>query len=149
MFKPHIQKLTRLQTSENRDIKKGVLLDRNERVENYNEATYKKILKSISRFSINATPDIQNLYKNLSKFFKINKNNIYIGQGITELMSQIIFSLVKKNEEVVIMDPTYPMYEVLCKLNEVKIKKWKFNNDLSLEFSDLKKIVTKKTKVIF
>ena len=149
MFKPHIQKLTRLQTSENRDIKKGVLLDRNERVENYNEATYKKILKSISRFSINATPDIQNLYKNLSKFLKINKNNIYIGQGITELMSQIIFSLVKKNEEVVIMDPTYPMYEVLCKLNEVKIKKWKFNNDLSLEFSDLQKIVTKKTKVIF
>ena len=148
MFKPHIQKLTRLQTSENRDIKKGVLLDRNERVENYNEATYKKILKFILRFSINATPDIQNLYKNLSKFFKINKNNIYIGQGITELMSQIIFSLVKKNEEVVIMDPI-SMYEVLCKLNEVKIKKWKFNNDLSLEFSDLKKIVTKKTKSNF
>ena len=149
MFKPHILKLERLQTSENRDIKKGVLLDRNERVENYNEATYRKIIKSISRFSINATPDIQNLYKNLSKFFKVNKNNIYIGQGITELMSQIIFSLVKKNEEVVIMDPTYPMYEVLCNLNEVKIKKWKFNKNLSLEFNDLKKIVTKKTKVIF
>jgi len=149
MFKPHIQKLERTQTSENRDIKKGVLLDRNERVENYNEATYRKIIKSISRFSINATPDIQNLYKNLSKFFKVNKNNIYIGQGITELMSQIIFSLVKKNEEVVIMDPTYPMYEVLCNLNEVKIKKWKFNKNLSLEFNDLKKIVTKKTKVVF
>ena len=149
MFKPHIQKLERLQTSENRDIKKGVLLDRNERVENFNEDTYRKIIKSISRFSINATPDIQNLYKNLSKFFNVNKNNIYIGQGITELMSQIIFSLVKKNEEVVIMDPTYPMYEVLCNLNEVKIKKWKFNRDLLLEFNDLKKIVTKKTKVIF
>ena len=149
MFKPHILKLERLQTSENRDIKKGVLLDRNERVENFNEVTYRKIIKSISRFSINATPDIQNLYKNLSKFFRVKKNNIYIGQGITELMSQIIFSLVKKNEEVVIMDPTYPMYEVLCNLNEVKIKKWKFNKDLSLEFNDLKKIVTKKTKVIF
>ena len=149
MFKPHIQKLERLQTSENRDIKKGVLLDRNERVENFNEDTYRKIIKSISRFSINATPDIQNLYKNLSKFFNVNKSNIYIGKGITELMSQIIFSLVKKNEEVVIMDPTYPMYEVLCNLNEVKVKKWKFNRDLTLEFSDLKKIVTKKTKVIF
>ena len=64
MFKPHIQKLERLQTSENRDIKKGVLLDRNERVENFNEDTHRKIIKSISRFSINATPDIQNLYKN-------------------------------------------------------------------------------------
>ena len=95
MFKPHIQKLVRLQTSENRDIKK-VLLDRNERVENYNEITYRKIVRSISRFSINATPDIQNLYKTLSKFFKISKDHIYIGQGITELMSQIIFSLSKK-----------------------------------------------------
>ena len=64
-------------------------------------------------------------------------------------MSHIIFSLVKKNEEVVVLDPTYPMYDVLCKLHDVKIKKWKFNNNLSLEFEDLKKIVTKKTKVIF
>ena len=149
MFKPHIQKLVRLQTSENRDIEKGVLLDRNERVENFNKDTYRKIIKSISRFSINATPDIQNLYERLSKFLKVNKNNIYIGQGITELMSQIIFSLVKKNQEVVIMDPTYPMYEILCNLHEVKIKKWKFNNALTLEFDDLKKIVSKKTKVIF
>ena len=149
MLKPHIQKITRVQTSENRDVVNGTLLDRNERVESFNDKTYRSIIKNISRFSLNATPDIQNLYKNLSKFFRVKKNNIYIGQGITELMSQIIFSLVKKNEEVVIMDPTYPMYEVLCNLNEVKIKKWKFNKDLSLEFNDLKKIVTKKTKVIF
>ncbi len=149
MYKPHIQKLIRLQTSENRDIKKGVLLDRNERVENYNEITYKKIIKSISRFSINATPDIQNLYKSLSKTFKVSKDHIYLGQGITELMSQIIFSLVKKNEEVVIMEPTYPMYEVLCKLHGVKYKKWKFKNDYNLELSDLKKILNKKTKILF
>ena len=50
-FKTHINKLVRIQTSENRDIKKGVLLDRNERVENFDEGTYKKILKSISRYS--------------------------------------------------------------------------------------------------
>ena len=61
MFKSHIQSLVRLQTSENRDIKKGVLLDRNERVENYNKETYRKIIKSICRFAINAPHDIQNL----------------------------------------------------------------------------------------
>ena len=148
-FKTHINKLVRIQTSENRDIKKGVLLDRNERVENFDEGTYKKILKSISRYSINATPDIQDLYKLLSKTFKINKKNIYIGQGITELMSQIIFSLVKKNEEVILMDPTYPMYDVWCKLHGVKYKKWKFNKDYKLDTRDLKKIINKKTKILF
>ena len=149
MLKPHIQKITRVQTSENRDVVNGTLLDRNERVESFNDKTYRSIIKNISRFSLNATPDIQNLYKKISKLFKIKIHNIYIGQGITELMSHIIFSLVKKNEEVVILDPTYPMYEVLCDLHGVKYKKWKFNKSLSLEIHDLKKIINNKTRVIF
>ena len=102
MLKPHIQKIIRVQTSENRDVVNGTLLDRNERVESFNDKTYRSIIKNISRFSLNATPDIQNLYKKISKLFKIKIHNIYVGQGITELMSHIIFSLVKKNEEVVI-----------------------------------------------
>ena len=68
-FKNHINKLVRVQTSENRDIKNGILLDRNERVESFDNKTYKKILKSISRYSINATPDIQALYKKLLQDF--------------------------------------------------------------------------------
>lgn len=148
-FKSNINSLVRVQTSENRDVVNGLLLDRNERVESFNDNTYKSILKNISRFSLNATPDIQGLYKKISKFFKVKKENIYIGQGITELMSHLIFSLVDKNQEVIVLDPTYPMYDVLCKLHGVKIKKWKFNKDLSLELKDLKKIVSKKTKIIF
>ena len=30
------------------------------------------------------------------------------------------------------MDPSYPMYEVLCKLNNIKYKKWKFKDDFKL-----------------
>ena len=78
-FKSHINKLVRLQTSQNRDIKNGVLLDRNERVESFDKNTFKQIIKSISRFSINATPDIQGLYERLSKTFKVK--NIYIDPG--------------------------------------------------------------------
>ena len=64
-FKTHIDNLVRVQTSQNRDIERGVLLDRNERLENFDKKTFDKILKSISRFSINATPDVQDLYKSL------------------------------------------------------------------------------------
>ena len=41
------------------------------------------------------------------------------------------------------------MYDVLCKLHNVKLREWKFKNDLSLEIDDLKKLINKKTKVIF
>ena len=63
ILKSHILKLNRIQTSQNRDLKNGALLDRNERVDYFNSSTFKKITKSISRYSLNATPEVQNLYK--------------------------------------------------------------------------------------
>ena len=148
-YKSHIKTLKRVQTSQSRDLKNGVLIDRNERVQSFNLKTYNKIIKSISRHSLNATPDIQSLYKKISEVIKVKKENIYIGQGITELISQIIFSLVKKNDEVIIMDPTYPMFEVWCKLHNVKYKRWKFNRNFQLNFNELKQLINKRTKVIF
>ena len=148
-FKTNIQKLIRAQTSQERDLSKGIVLDRNERVDYFDKKIFSKIIKRFSRHSLNTNPIIKSLYLRLSNFHRINKENIYITQGITECMSHIMFSMVKNKDEVVIMDPTYPMYEVLCKLHGLKFKKWKFDNNLSLNIKDLKKIINKRTKVIF
>ena len=149
ILKSHILKLNRIQTSQNRDLKNGALLDRNERVDYFNSSTFKKITKSISRYSLNATPDVQNLYKILAKEHGLKKNNIYIGQGITEIISHILFSVVRKGEEAVFMHPTYPMYEVLCKLHNIKFKLWKFDKNLGLNLNDFRKLINTKTKVVF
>ena len=130
-------------------MENGTLLDRNERVDYFNNKTFKKIISNISKFSLNATPDITNLYKQISKYHQKKASNIYIAQGITEIMSHILFSIVKKNEEVIFFNQTYPMYEVLCKLHNVKFRLWKFNNKFQLDIGELRKIITKKTKVIF
>ena len=60
-YKNHINSLTRLQTSLSRDVENGTLLDRNERVDYFNNKTFKKIISNISKFSLNANPDITNL----------------------------------------------------------------------------------------
>ena len=99
-FKSNIKKLKRIQTSLNRDLEKGIVLDRNERVDYFDQKTFSKITKNISRYSLNTTPDISSLYKKIAKFHQVKTNNIYVAQGITECMSHIMFSMVKKNEEV-------------------------------------------------
>lgn len=149
MLKKHIEKLARIQTSQNRDTDNGILLDRNERADSYSKNSLKKVYKSFIKNSFNATPDISNLYKSIAKIHKLKTENIYITQGITECISQIIFSLVKRNEEVIIMEPTYPMYKVLLKLHNIKFKLWKFNNNFELDLNELKKLINKKTKLIF
>ena len=107
-FKTNIQKLIRAQTSQERDLSKGIVLDRNERVDYFDKKIFSKIIKRFSRHSLNTNPIIKSLYLRLSNFHRINKENIYITQGITECMSHIMFSMVKNKDEVVIMDPTYP-----------------------------------------
>jgi len=148
-FKSNIKKLNRIQTSQNRDLEKGIVLDRNERVDYFDQKTFSKITKNISRYSLNTTPDISSLYKKIAKFHQVKTNNIYVAQGITECMSHIMFSMVKKNEEVILLDQTYPMYEVLCKLHNIKFKHWKFSKNLELDLKQLKNIISKKTKILF
>jgi histidinol-phosphate aminotransferase len=149
LFKRHINNLERLQTSQNRDLINGILLDRNERADSYSNLAFKKVLKSFSKNSFNATPDISQLYKVIASLHKLKTNNIYITQGITECMSHIIFSFLKKGDEAIVMHPSYPMYNVLLKLHNIKYKSWKFTKDFDLKIEDLKKIINKNTKVIF
>ena len=148
-FKHHQHKLLRLQTSQNRDLEKGIILDRNERADAFSDLDFKKALNSFSINSFNATPDISLLYKKIAKLHKVKTNNIYITQGITECMSHIIFSTLTKNDEAIIMHPSYPMYSVLLKLHNINYRLWKFSNKFELEISDLKKLINKRTKVLF
>ena len=148
-FKKNIDNLVRKQTSQNRDIINGIVLDRNEKVSYFDNKTITSIKNELSKYDLNTIPETYSLYKAISKFHKTQTKNIYITQGITECMQQIMFSCVKQNEEVILMDPSYPMYEVLCKLNNIKFKLWKFNKNFQLKIEDLKKLITKKTKILF
>ena len=148
-LKKNIQNLKRIQTSLNRDLLKGINLDRNEKVDIFQDKLQNSIKKELTKNIFNSTPDITSLYKKLSNYLRINKDNIYITQGITEAISQIIFSLTKKNDEIIIMNETYPMYKIMCKLHNVKIKTWNFNRNFDLLISELKKKISKKTRIIF
>jgi len=148
-FKNHQNKLVRLQTSQNRDLKNGIILDRNERADSYSNSDFKKALNTLSINSFNATPDISLLYREIAKLHKVNRNNIYITQGITECMSHIIFSTLKEKDEAIIMSPSYPMYDVLLKLHNVKYQLWNFTKNFKLKIDDLKKIINRRTKVLF
>lgn len=148
-FKQHIEKITRRQTSQNRDLLKGIMLDRNERVDFFEKKEFKKVVNNFALTSFNATPDISLLYKKIALSHNLNRDNIYITQGITECMAHIIFSILKENDEAIVMSPTYPMYEVLLKLNNIKYKLWKFDDNFKLNIKDLEKIISKKTKILF
>ena len=77
-LKKNIQNLKRIQTSLNRDLLKGINLDRNEKVDIFQDKLQNTIKKELTKNIFNSTPDIASLYKKLSDYLRINKDNIYI-----------------------------------------------------------------------
>ena len=61
-----------MQTSLNRDLLKGINLDRNEKVDLFDKKLQNKIKKKLSKNIFNTTPDVSSLYQNISRYFKIN-----------------------------------------------------------------------------
>ena len=76
-----IQSVKRTFVQERPLTHKNNLMDRNERVDNFSEYLIKNCLKNIKSEDFKNYPNNFKIYDLLSKFNKVNKNNILITDG--------------------------------------------------------------------
>lgn len=147
-LKKHILKIDRYQTSLGRDLKNGMRLDRNERVSNFDDDTLKKIWKAFPSYSFSASPESGFLYKKIAKSIKMPEENIFITNGITEGIKFLYEFLSAPGDNVVVLDPTYPFYEIYAKVYRLKYRKFGFKKDLSVNWNSFYKNIDKKTRFV-
>jgi len=102
--------------------------------------------------NIHMSPDMDcwNLKNKLSSFYNVPVENLLLGNGSSELIPNIIYSLVNRNDKVLILDPTYSEYENYIIYSKAKLEKisLKKTNNFNLELPDLLNRVDKNTKLI-
>jgi len=121
-------------------------LDKNENGHNDLNLFFKKnFLNNIPPRYIFSYPSLADTYLKISNYLKLQKNQILLTNGSDGGIKIIFESLVKKNDKVLIMSPTFEMYQVYCKLYQSKFKKInyflnkdKFNVDLNKILKTLK-----------
>ena len=80
----------------------------------------------------------------------IDKENILFGNGSDEVIDLIIRAFCEpKEDNVIILPPTYGMYEVYSNINNVEIKKVSLTQDFQLDVPAILNAVNSKTKLIF
>lgn len=136
-FKPHLEKLVRYQTSVGRDLDNGLCLDRNERVSNFPAEVITDIFNKFKPHSLSVSPETDTLYKKIAKNLDVQREKIYITNGITEGIRILFETLTNPGENVVVLDPTYPMYSVHAKMYQTEYRKFSFNEDLSPDLNSL------------
>jgi len=136
-FKSHISKLMRYQTSLGRDLDTGLRLDRNERVSNLPKKVVADIFKRFAPYSFSASPESERLYKKIGQSLNIPKEKIYLTSGITEGIRILFEMLTNPGENVIVLDPTYPMYSIYAQMYQTEYRKFGYKQDLSLDWESL------------
>lgn len=147
-FKTHISNLVRYQTSLGRDLDNGLRLDRNEKVSNFPPEVIADIFNKFKLYSLSASPDTHLLYQKIVNNLGIQREKIYITNGITEGIRILFEMLTNPGENVVVLDPTYPMYSIYAKTYQVEYRKFGFKEDLSPDWNSLYNGIDDKTTMI-
>ena len=101
---------------------------------------------------LNRYPDPlqRNLKRTLAKIKQVNEEQILLGNGSDEVLDLIIRTFCEPGEEeVLVLPPTYGMYAVLAKLNNVSVKEVPLNKNFEIEIDSVIEVVNPKTKIIF
>ena len=147
-FKPHIDNLTRYQTSLGRDLDNGLRLDRNERVSDFPKEVVDDIFRKFPPYSLSASPESGGLYKKIAQSLGISEEEIYISSGITEGIRILFETLTNPGENVIVLDPTYPMYSIYAKMHRTEYRKFGYKQDLSPDWQTFYSNIDNKTTLV-
>lgn len=148
LFKEHLLKLQRARTSVGRDIEGGLCLDRNERPTKFPDKVLDEMLETMSGHVLNFYPDPSGLYKKLSRWLDLPQEQIYVTNGITEGIRIVFETLSRPKDEVVITDPTYPMYRIYSEIYETACRSVYYGHDLKLRFEEILDVINDNTTLV-
>lgn len=149
-FKPHILELTRYQTSLGRDLEEGIRLDRNERVSPFSEEEIRSIFGMFRNYSLSASPEADFLYKRLADYLGIEEKRIFITNGVTEGIRVLYDFCTYPGDNVICLDPTYPMYKVYAEMYGLEYRRFTYDEtSLRPNVATLYDQLDDKTKFVF
>lgn len=142
LLRPHIAALKPYSSARDEySGKEGVFLDANENP-----------LGSITEQHFNRYPDpYQNVLKEkLSNIKQVAKEQIFLGNGSDEAIDLLFRAFCRPGlDNVIILPPTYGMYEVSAGINDVAVKKAPLTPDFQLLPDKVLEAVDAHTKIIF
>jgi len=118
----------------------------------YLDANENSLGSSVSTHVLNRYPDPLQLKvkEKLSKVKGVNPVNIFLGNGSDEAIDILIRAFCGPGKDnIIILPPTYGMYEVAAKINDVAIKAVNLTKDAQLDIAGINAATDKNTKLIF
>jgi histidinol-phosphate aminotransferase len=112
-----------------------------------NENSYGSAIGNYNRYP---DPQQKALKKAIAHLKKVQPNQIFLGNGSDEAIDLLFRVFCEpKEDNVIILPPTYGMYEVAANINNVALQKISLTPDFQLDIPAILSAINAKTKIIF
>ncbi|MFC1462401.1 pyridoxal phosphate-dependent aminotransferase [Verrucomicrobiota bacterium] len=125
--KPHVEKMVRYQTSLGRDLDEGVRLDRNERVAPFPDEVVADVFSMFRNYSFNASPEAAPLYTVIARDLDVGEDRVFLLSGVTEGIRVLYDLCADPGDNVICLDPTYPMYWIYADMYRLDYRKFVYD----------------------
>lgn len=85
----------------------------------------------------------------IAKFNNVNVDNVIIGNGSNEIIQFVLQAYLEPHEHVLISEKTFSMYKIYSNILNINVKIVPLNKKFEIDLSEIKKRITKNTKLIF
>lgn len=123
----------------------GILLDANEN-------SFGSSFQEFEELHLNRYPDPHqvDLRNAVSKLLNIEAEKLFFGVGSDEVIDLLIRIFCEpKEDQVMLLEPTYGMYKVACDINNVETVAPLLNDSFQIDFAEIEKHYSEKVKIIF
>lgn len=131
---------------------KGYASARDEFTEQNERLIYLDANENPFESDVNRYPDPKQmeLKELLSKIKGISVENILLGNGSDEVLDLIFRAFCEpKKDNIILLPPTYGMYEVLANVNDIAVKKIILNEEFQPKVEAILSTIDSKTKLLF
>lgn len=143
LVRPNVKKL-KPYTSARHLHQEGLLLDANEN-------PFGSVVKVPFQLELNRYPDpfCKGLKNGLSKYLQTAPENLFIGVGSDEIIDLLIRLFVGPDEEVIVCEPTYGMYQVAADIAGIASRRCLLTSDFQLDLNAIGPQAGSKTRLLF
>jgi histidinol-phosphate aminotransferase len=147
--KQYLREIARVRIPGTRDLRDGLRLDRNEKVDNWPINFIEKVLESKPQSFFSTYPNLSGLYDRIARHLDVEENQIIVSSGIDGVIKTLFEILVEPGEKIGVFAPTYAMYDVYAKLFQAELFHISYQPDYTPNWQLFDEFLSKKPVVLF
>ena len=133
----------------NLDKDKVIKLASNENPLGASRYALEAIKNSLENIRLYPESDSIDLRKVLAKHLSLKEDEIIIGRGSDEVIQMLSKATLNGEDEIIVSDPTFSVYEITATIMGAKTVKVPLKNDFTQDLEKIAKKISDKTKIIY